>query len=765
MENPIKTKKPPVKRKKLGEILVQAGLIDLKTLSNALDVQKIQKKKIGRILIDMGVVDDVEIANALAGQLKIPFVRLQKKKLPDEVISLLTPEIAEKHLVIPIKKIEKGLIVAMANPLDQYAIDDLRFFTRMSVVAVVAPERDILEATEKYYPKRDIEKDLGYEPGAEESLEIIQRKEPDDTDGRDLLDLAGLPPVVRFANAIIADAIRLKASDIHIEPQKEKVIIRCRVDGIMDENMRTDKHVHAPLVSRIKIISNLDITIRRKPQDGKAQVIYGGKGFDLRVSTIPTSEGEKVTIRILNPATAEMAPKDLGFSDKDLKDLTDAISVPQGIVLVTGPTGSGKSSTLYACLNKLNTPEVNIVTVEDPVEFDVRGINQVQINPKAGITFAAGLRSILRQDPDIVMVGEIRDSETASIAFQAAQTGHLVLSTLHTNDAPSAVTRLLDLGIEDYLISASLIAVLGQRLVRRVCKECKVPNALSPQIMKRIRPYIDGDKEPVFWKGEGCEACQNNGYSGRMALYEILMMTRSLKELLKPNVPALEIKSVAQSEGFQTMTMDGIQKAMQGLTSIDEVFRVAPPDIKTEPGTRVEAASVERHEAEGIPRSPVDKTFVQDMIGQEVTQLEERPPFTSDELMPFATEKPNILVADDNRITLKVLCKTLESENYQVFAAENGLDALELVSREKPDLIVTDYNMPRMDGMMFIKKLKSQLATRYVPIIMLTGKGEVESEVEVINAGADDYLVKPVNPKRFLARVHRLLKRPCMNEM
>ncbi|MBW1643857.1 MAG: Flp pilus assembly complex ATPase component TadA, partial [Deltaproteobacteria bacterium] len=498
---------------------------------------------------------------------------------------------------------------------------------------------------------------------------------------------------------------------------------------------------------------------------GKAQVIYGDKKYDLRVSTIPTSEGEKVTIRILNPATAEMTPKELGFSDKDLKDLTDAISMPQGIILVTGPTGSGKSSTLYACLNKLNTPKVNIVTVEDPVEFDVRGINQVQINPKAGITFAAGLRSILRQDPDIVMVGEIRDSETASIAFQAAQTGHLVLSTLHTNDAPSAVTRLLDLGIEDYLISASLVAVLGQRLVRRICKECKVPYTPTPQIMERIRPYIDDDKEPVFWKGKGCEACQGKGYSGRMALYEILMVTQSLKKLLKPNVSALEIKTAAQSEGFQTMTMDGIQKAMQGLTSIEEVFRVAPPDIKAMPGTRVEAAPVQRHEAEGIPRPPADKTSVQEMIGGEVTQPEERAPFTSDELPPFAAGKPKILVADDNMITLKVLCKNLESENYQVFAAENGLDGLEIASREKPDLIVTDYNMPRMDGMMFIKRLKSQLATRCIPIIMLTGKDEVESEVEVINAGADDYLVKPVNPKRFLARVHRLLKRPCINKL
>jgi len=332
----------------------------------------------------------------------------------------------------------------------------------MAIDIGISPHKDILEAIERYYPKRDLEADLDSGPRIGEGLEVIPSVKKEEKEVQDLLKLTELPPVVRFTNSIIADAINLKASDIHIEPQKASVIIRYRIDGIMREIMKTDKHVHASLVSRIKITSNMDISIRRKPQDGKAQVRYRDKSYDLRVSIIPTSYGEKIAIRILDPRGAALHIDDLGLSEKPLRDLEKSIERPQGIILVTGPTGSGKSTTLYACLNKLNTPDVNIITVEDPIEFDIQGINQVQINPKAGITFAAGLRSILRQDPDIVMVGEIRDNETASIAFQAAQTGHLVFSTLHTNDAPSAITRLLDLGVEPFLISASLTAIIGK---------------------------------------------------------------------------------------------------------------------------------------------------------------------------------------------------------------------------------------------------------------------------------------------------------------
>jgi type IV pilus assembly protein PilB len=738
MNKPIENSQPSGGRKKLGECLVETGLIDEKTLAKALEIQKVQKKKIGQILIDMGVADDQEIAKALATQLMIPFLHLSRVEIPQEIISLVPAEVAENYLLIPVKRTEKGLLVAMANPLDLYAVDDLRFLTQMTIDIAAASQGEILQVIERYYPKQDLERDFDSEPDIDRGIEVIPPIKKEEKDVEDLMTLTERPPVVRFTNALLADAIRLKASDIHIEPQNSAVIIRYRIDGIMREIMKTDKHIHASLISRIKVMSNMDISMRRKPQDGRSQVRFRDKSYDLRVSTIPTSYGEKVTIRILDQSRAGMRLEELGISDRALRDFSNAISMPQGIILVTGPTGSGKSSTLYACLNRLNSPSVNIITVEDPVEFDITGINQVQISPQAGITFAAGLRSILRQDPDIVMVGEIRDTETASIAFQAGQTGHLVLSTLHTNDAPSAVTRLLDLGVEAFLISASLVAVVGQRLARKICQECKVPDPLSPQILKQLLPYIDTDKKATFWKGAGCEACQYTGYSGRLGLFEVLMVTPSLREIIAPNVSALTLRKAAEKEGFQPMSMDGIRKALEGMTTIEEVFRVAPPEA--EEGTRLHIVE---------PSIPEE-------IGPEAPPPEE--PSTS-----VASVRPQkILVADDNEIILKILRNILESENYHVITAENGLEALKLALQERPDLIVTDLLMPKMDGITLIKKLKSQLATRYIPMMMLTAKDEVDSEVEGIDAGADDYLTKPVNPKRLLARVHRLLNRPSM---
>lgn len=731
------------KRRKLGDCLVEAGLIDEKTLAKALDIQKVQKKKIGQILIDMGVADDEEIAKALSKQLRIPFVSLKEMKISGEAISLVPAELAENYLLIPIKESEKGLIVAMANPLEFYALDDLRFVTQMNIAIAVSPESHILNALEKHYPKQGLEKDFGTGPGLDEGIEIIQSKEKEEKDLeeiQDLLDLTERPPVVRFVNSILADAIKLRASDIHIEPQKTSVIIRYRIDGIMREIMKTDKHVHASLVSRIKIISNMDISIRRRPQDGRSQVKYGEKTYDLRVSTIPTSYGESVTIRILNPDTSGISLQETGLSEKDFNTFIEAISKPQGIILVTGPTGSGKSSTLYACLNRLNAPEVNIITVEDPIEFDISGINQVQINPLAGITFAAGLRSILRQDPDIVMVGEIRDGETASIAFQAAQTGHLVLSTLHTNDASSAINRLIDLGIEPFLISSSLNAVIGQRLVRRICEQCKAPDPESQVILKRLSSYVGKEKDVHFSKGTGCETCQYTGYSGRLGIFEILTMTPSLKDMIKPGASSLALKKAAEKEGFQPMSMDGINKAIQGITTIEEVFRVAPPEI------------------EDMPHAPIAETAAPE------GKSDERPILGEAQASISSVSPKKLLVADDNEVTLKILSNVLASENYLVLTAKDGLEALKLALQEKPDLILTDYLMPQMDGITLIKKLKSQLTTRYIPVIILSAKSEVDAEVKGIDAGADDYLTKPANPKRLLARISSLLRRPAIEE-
>jgi len=735
MNETAKAKDAPPGRKKLGQCLIDAGLIDPTTLEKALEVQKIEKKKIGQILMDMGVTDDVEIAKALSKQLNISYLTIEDLHPAEDVKPFIPPEMAENYLMIPIKKVDKKLLVAMANPMDFYAVDDLRFITQMPIEVAVASQGDIVEAIEKIYPKYDLEKEFSAEPAAGENIELVKGVEKEEKDVSQLLKLTELPPVVRFTNAILADAIKLKASDLHIEPQKAAVVVRYRVDGIVREIMKTDKHVHASLVSRIKIISNMDIAIRRKPQDGKAQIRYKNKSYDLRVSTIPTSYGEKVTIRILDPDAAKIRVEDLGFSDTALRDFTDVIKKPQGIVLVTGPTGSGKSSTLYACLNKLNSPSVNIITVEDPIEYDVEGINQVQINPKAGITFASGLRSILRQDPDIVLVCEIRDSETASIAFQAAQTGHLVFSTLHTNDAPSAVIRLADLGVESFLISSSLSAVIGQRLVRRICPSCRAPEPLPPDFIHRLPFATEGGQNIKFWKGAGCSICNYSGYSGRMALFELLMITPSIREIIASNGSSITIKSTASKEGFQPMSMDGIRKALKGMTSIEEVFRVAPPEageISNE--SIVEPSSAEESEIEDdIPENP----------GPSLT-----------------TVRPHkILLADDSEIVRKVLRHILEAENYLVITAKNGIDALKLAMKERPDLVVTDFVMPEMDGLELVQKLKSQFETRYIPIIMLSAKDELDNEVDGINAGADDYLAKPVNSKRLLARIKRLLKK------
>jgi type IV pilus assembly protein PilB len=730
----------PERRKKLGELLLQANLIDQKTLENALEIQKTQKKKIGQILIDMGVTDDEKIAKALASQLKIPFLRLNDIDIPKDVIDLIPHDMAENYLLLPIKVVKKQLIIVMANPLEFYALDDLRFITQMDIFTTIAPQSDILFAIQKFYPKRNLENALKSDMGIIDNFEIIGHVKEKEHNVQDLLNLTKLPPVVRFTNTVLADAIKMKASDIHIEPQKDNVVIRYRIDGIMREIMQIDKQIHLSLVSRIKIISNMDISIRRKPQDGRAQVKMADTRYDLRISTLPASYGEKVTIRILNPSAAGLEIAQLGFSENDLRHFMEAIVRPQGIILVTGPTGSGKSSTLYTALKHLNSSRVNIVTVEDPVEFDIPGINQVQINPKAGITFADGLRSILRQDPDIVMVGEIRDGETAKIAFQAAQTGHLVLSTLHTNDSPSAISRLLDMGVDSFVIADSLIAVIGQRLVRGICTKCKIPDPMTPQVFEQLESIIKPDRTKKFWKGSGCELCQYSGYTGRLGIFEILLITPAIREILSRNISAVAIKKAAEKDGFMALSMDGISKAFMGLTTIEEVFRVAPPEYDDAAQEYLDKA-VESQE----PVSTYEK-------GQS------QQPDSHSSIASIHPEK--ILVVDDNPVILKILKNILESQNYLTVSAHNGNDALKIAVQEKPDLIITDYLMPEMDGMELITKLKSQLTTRFIPIIMLTSKDEVDAEVAVINAGADDYLTKPVNPKRLVARINRILNRP-----
>jgi len=744
-----KPPRPPSKRKKLGELLLQANLIDPQTLEAALEIQKTQQKKIGQILVDMGVTDDEQIAKALASQLKIPFIRLNDVQIPQEVVDLVPRDMAENYLLVPVKAVKKQLVIAMVNPLEFHALDDLRFITQMNIFITVAPQGDILSAIHKYYPRRGLDKDLGPDMGIAETIEIMGQVPEKEQKVQDLLNLAELPPVVRFTHTILADAIKINASDIHIEPQKDNVVIRYRVDGILREIMQIDKQNHLSLVSQIKIIANMDISIRRKPQNGRTQVKLGETRFDLRVSTTPASYGEKVMIRILTPDAEGMCVADLGFSETDLRRFTEAIVRPRGMILVTGPAGSGKSTTLYAALKHLNASRTGIATVEDPVALDIDGIHQEEIPSHAGVTFADGLASILKMNPKIIMLGEIPDVGTAKLAFQAAQNGRLVLSALPAHDATAAVVRLLEMGVDASVIADSLLAVIGQRLVREICNKCKTPDPLTPQIFEQLDSVIQPDRAKKFWKGAGCEACQYSGYTGRLGIFEIFMVSPAIREILSKgaagDVAAAAIRKAADAEGFTTLKMDGIAKAFMGRTTIEEVLRVAPP------------------EPDDAAQESLDKA-VQNRGGSfpasEESQAHRTEPPSS--IASFRPEK--ILIVDDNRVVLKILKNILESQNYLTVSASNGMEALKLAFQEKPDLIITDYIMPEMDGMALITKLKSQLATRFIPIIMLTSKDEVDAEVEVINAGADDYLTKPVNPKRLIVRINRLLNRTFVVE-
>jgi len=579
MSNGTVQKKPMRWHKRLGAYLLAAGLVDEETLSKALEIQRNQshpKTRIGKLLIEMGMADDLNIAKTLASQLNIDFIHLKDLKIPREVLNIIPESIATSSMIIPISRKGKKLRVAMANPLEQYVIDDLRFITQLDVDIAVAPENEVRHAIEKFYIN-NVDGNLADEKDIDAFLEVIEDDRSldtgDDEDIENLIGLTAQAPVVKFTNHIIANAIKYKASDIHIEPRYSDTMIRYRIDGIMREILQASKKSHFSVVARLKIISNMDISIRRKPQDGRSRIKFGSKEYDLRLSTIPTSYGEKVSIRILDPDGARLHLDDLGFLEPDLQTFKEMVHRPQGTILVTGPTGSGKSTTLYACLNGLNTPEVNIVTVEDPVEYDIAGVNQIQINPKAGITFASGLRSILRQDPDIVMVGEIRDKETASIAFQASQTGHLVFSTLHTNDAPSAVTRLVDMGIEPYIVSAGLSCVLGQRLVRKLCSKCRIPDPKSSELIKRYNSYLPKEVKPIFWISRGCDECHSIGYKGRVGVYEVLKITRAIQEVLVSRTTMTSVRKVAESEGFHMLAYDGLQKAIKGITSHKELVR------------------------------------------------------------------------------------------------------------------------------------------------------------------------------------------------
>lgn len=561
----------PVKqRKSLGESLVEQKIITSDQLKSASKESERSGEPLRKTLIKLGLVTEKDISDFFEEQLGIPRIDLKNYLIDSKMIALIPESLAKKYNIIPLFKTGDTLTVATADPLNVVAMDEVRLKTKSNIEPAVATESEIKNAISQYYGVggsiEDVIKNIDMK-----ALEIEEGKE--ETEPEKLRNIAEEAPIIKLVNLIILQAIRDKASDIHMEPEEDNMRIRFRIDGILHEQATIPKQMQAAVLSRMKIMSDMNIATKRIPQDGRFKLSIEGGQIDMRVSSLPTLFGENIVMRILDTTSILIGLESLGFDELNLEKFKSLIVKPHGIILVTGPTGSGKTTTLYSALNTINTPDKNIITVEDPVEYQLKMVRQSQINQKAGLTFATGLRSILRQDPDVIMVGEIRDLETAEISIQAALTGHLVFSTLHTNDAPSSLTRLIDMGVEPFLISSSVIGIIAQRLVRMICKDCKQSYTPSKEVVDKIGVQLPKG-ELKFYKGAGCKSCKNTGYKGRMGIFEMLMLSDKIRDLILAKTSSTQIKKVAQEAGMRTLREDGIEKVLAGLTTIDEVIRV-----------------------------------------------------------------------------------------------------------------------------------------------------------------------------------------------
>lgn len=550
-------------KNKVAAKLLANGLLNEEGLQKAQEIQKTQGGSLGQALIRAGLVDENTLTGCMGEVYNLPVMDLDTNQVELECIDLVPGDVARKFQVLPVTRRGRILTVAMSNPSNIFAIDDIKFITGLDVQAVVVGEMAIKKAIDKYYATADSLSEIM--EGIEADIEVVEDEEDDDITGQEGQNA----PVVKLVNTLLAEAVKMGASDIHIEPYERNMRVRYRVDGILQEVMEPPIKLKNAIISRLKIMSELDIAERRIPQDGRIKLKIGAKKIDLRVSTLPCIYGEKVVMRILDKGNLNLDLADFNMEEKAIRDIYHAIAQPFGMVLVTGPTGSGKTTTLYSCLSKLNNPDLNIMTAEDPVEYNIDGINQVQVREEVGLTFAAALKAFLRQDPNIVMVGEIRDLETGGIATKAALTGHLVLSTLHTNDAPSTINRMMDMGIEPFLVASSTLLIMAQRLVRRICSGCKEEVQLPPEALRDIglEPGT-----PVF-AGKGCNKCNGTGYSGRQGLYEVMPITSGLRDMILDRASTSEIRNLAMQQGMLTLREDGLVKIRKGITTIEEVLR------------------------------------------------------------------------------------------------------------------------------------------------------------------------------------------------
>jgi len=701
-----------------------------------------------------GLIAEADLLEALAKRFRMRVANLMS--VTQAARELVPEQLARKYRILPLAITDSVLDIATADPHDLDCERTLAFATGRTVRMQLASPLRIADRLEEVYRLDNaVDKLLQKVAGKYD----VQTQAPTEeaVDIGVSADSANARPLIQLVDHILAEGISSRASDIHLEPEEAGVAIRYRIDGVLRQSMVLPRAVGVPLVSRIKIISGLDITDRLRPQDGRSRVTVNGASVDLRVSTLPASHGEKIVIRILDARSTVLSIDSLGLNPDEKERIQLLLAMREGVILVTGPTGSGKTTTLYSMLRQAQARKVNIVTVEDPVEYRLSGIVQVQVNEKAGLTFASALRSILRQDPDIVLVGEIRDKETATTAVQASLTGHLVLSTLHTIDAASSVTRLVDIGIESYKLAGALKGIVAQRLIRLLCPACK--RAVTDPIPERLRRWIPEGTQ--LFAEVGCSECSQTGYRGRRAITEVLITTPEVERRVSANESGDRIAEAAREGGMKSLWESGMQHAVRGDTSVDELLRIleipALPDARPRttsrpdtPSRRPPSGPHPAHISGGHRAFPSTRTSSPQARDEAFQLIDE---------VHAAVAGKTVLIVEDEEPLRRVLRDLLERDGFHVLEAANGIQALDQIDRGAPDVVVLDLNLPQLDGFGVLARLRSKPATAKLPVIILTAQGDEDSEVKVLEGGADDFLTKPFRPRALSARLHTLLKR------
>ena len=720
----------------LAKALIYYQIVD-EALYEELTQRFVNEEYFYDVLVKNNYLLPEDIVEFVENALKISAIDLDQTEFDREVFKLIPEELCRKYLFIPFHLGEKEIYIASFDPTNLDCEREIETLTGRYVKTFFAFREKIEEKINTYYSPEKVIDSL-VNAGKYHSRIKIPGERIDSNPS----------PVVKLVNQILEEAINQGASDIHIEPKESVVDVRIRVDGVLRNIMEVPKSVHPSMISRIKIISDLNIAETRKPQDGKAKIYLDKVDIDLRVSILPTSFGEKAVIRVLDKRRAAISLENLGIRGQNKQALEKCFSFKQGMILVTGPTGSGKSTTLYAAINRIKSTANNILTIEDPIEYVMEGVNQVQVNEKAGVTFASALRSFLRQDPDVILVGEIRDQETAEIAIQAAQTGHLVLSTLHTNDTFGTITRLLDMGIDKFKITESVQAIIAQRLVRKLCPKCKVrvdEEKLDAKLLYHIHQFND---QPQIYEAKGCPDCNYSGYKGRTGVYEILILNRELKDKINANVPSMELRRIAKKSGFRNLFEDALALIADGVTDYREVLRTINPGNISDRTTKA---------AESAPISETSVTkpdLPQDNGGK--SHIPDQPVRKRD-------DEIRVLVVEDYKISRLMLRKMIEKKTpWKVQEAEDGVAALQKIVEDPPDVVLLDIMMPRMDGYELLQHLRAEPSTSEIPVLLLTSLEGTQNEVKGFELGADDYLTKPIKGDVLIARIKRVLSKKRM---